>query len=194
MLSSWEWASPWRTMRNVRQAIAMLNWPRGVGLGTHQVTLSTAGLVPQILQLAGGGLGCQLAVSLHATNDTLRNRLVPINRRFPLERLMAACKEYNQKTGRNIFVEYALFSGVNDSSGDATDLVRLLAGLKCSVNLILGNPTHSSYFQPSTREHALAFQKKVITAGIRTMLRISRGVDIEAGCGQLRSRWIDNPA
>ena len=185
---------PLANYANVRQAITMLNLPKGLGLGLHQVTLSTAGLAPQIRQLAKGDLGFQLAVSLHAANDKLRNRLVPINRKFPLEQLIAACKEYNDKTGRNTFIEYALFKGVNDSINDAAELVRLLDGLKCSVNLIPGNPTGSSDFQPSTREDALAFQKKVVTSGIRTMLRISRGADIEAGCGQLRSRWLGNPS
>ena len=183
---------PLANYENVRQSIAMLNWPRGIGLGTHQVTLSTAGLVPQIRQIAGEGLSFQLAVSLHTASDSLRNHLVPLNRKYPLEMLIAACKEYNEKTGRNIFFEYALFKGVNDSLSDATELVRLLADLKCSVNLILGNPAHSSDFQPSSRQDALAFQKKVIAGGFRAMLRVSRGADIEAGCGQLRSRWTSN--
>jgi 23S rRNA (adenine2503-C2)-methyltransferase len=106
--------------------------------------------------------------------------------------LISACKEYTDKTDRNIFIEYALFNGVNDSIKDADELVCLLDGLRCSINLILGNPTPSIDFQPSSREIALAFQKKLIGSGIRTMLRVSRGADIEAGCGQLRSRWLDN--
>jgi 23S rRNA (adenine2503-C2)-methyltransferase len=176
---------------NVRQAIAILNSPKGMGLGFHQVTLSTAGLVPQIRRITGEGLQFHLAVSLHAANDELRNRLVPINKKYPLAPLITACKEYNNKTGRNVFIEYALFSGVNDSAKDADGLVRLLDGLKCSINLILGNPVPANDFQSSSRATALAFQKKLIAAGIRTMLRVSRGVDIEAGCGQLRSRWLD---
>ena len=173
---------------NVRQAIAVLNSPKGMALGFHQITLSTSGLVPQIHQLAGEGLQVQLAISLHAANDKLRNRLVPINRKYPLNQLISACKEYTGKTGRNIFIEYALFDGVNDSIHNADELVVLLDGLKCSINLILGNPIPSSDFKPSSRETALTFQKKLITKGIRTMLRVSRGTDIEAGCGQLRSR------
>ncbi len=177
---------------NVRQAIAMLNSPKGMGLGFHQITLSTSGLIPQIRQIAGEDLQFQLAVSLHAANNELRNRLVPINRKYPLDQLISACKEYNNKTGRNIFIEYALFDGVNDLIKDADELIRLLDSLKCSINLILGNPIPSSDFQPSPHETALAFQKKLISNGIRTMLRISRGADIEAGCGQLRSRWLDD--
>jgi 23S rRNA (adenine2503-C2)-methyltransferase len=177
---------------NLRRAIAILNSPKGMGLGFHQVTLSTSGLVPQIRRIAGEDLQFQLAVSLHAANDELRNRLVPINRKYPLDQLISACKEYISKTNRNVFIEYALFDGVNDSIQNAEELVGLLDGLKCSINLILGNPIPSSDFQPSTRETALAFQKKLIASGIRTMLRVSRGADIEAGCGQLRSRNFNN--
>lgn len=177
---------------NVRQAIATLNSPKGLAMGFHQITLSTAGLIPQIRQITGEGLQFQLAVSLHAADDELRNRLVPINRKYPLDQLISACKEYQGKTGRNIFVEYALFDGVNDSIQSADALVTLLDGLKCSVNLILGNPIPLSDFQPSSRETALVFQKKLISSGIRTMLRVSRGTDIEAGCGQLRSRNLDS--
>jgi 23S rRNA (adenine2503-C2)-methyltransferase len=176
---------------NIRQAITMLNSPKGMGLGFHQITLSTAGLIPQIRQITGEKLQFQLAVSLHAANDELRNRLVPINRKYPLGQLISACKEYTDKTDRNIFIEYALFNGVNDSIENADELVRLLDGLKCSINLILGNPTPSNDFQPSALETALVFQKKLIGSGIRTMLRVSRGADIEAGCGQLRSRWLE---
>ena len=178
---------------NVCQAIAVLNSPKGMGLGFHQVTLSTSGLVPQIRRIAGQNLLFQLAVSLHAADDELRNRLVPINRKYPLNELIPACKEYTEKNGRYIFIEYALFDGINDSIKESEKLVRLLDGLKCSINLIVGNPVPSSDFQPSSRETALVFQKKLINSGIRTMLRVSRGTDIAAGCGQLRSRWPDYP-
>ena len=174
---------------NVRQAIAMLNSPRGSGLGVHQISPSTSGLVPQILKLSEeDGLQFQLAISLHAANDELRNRLVPINKKYPLEQLIAACKEYGRKTGRNVFIEYALFDKQNDSMKDADNLIKLLDGLQCSINLIPGNLTGSN-FQPSAHETAVAFQNKLMASGIRTMLRVSRGADIEAGCGQLRSRW-----
>ncbi len=178
---------------NIRQAIAILNSPKGMGMGFHQVTLSTSGLVPQIRRIADEKLQFQLAVSLHAADDVLRDRLVPVNRKYPLAELIPACRDYAARTGRNIFIEYALFENVNDSVGDAEKLVRLLDGLPCSINLIVGNPVPSSEYQPSSRETALAFQKKLIAAGIRTMLRVSRGADIAAGCGQLRSRWLEQP-
>lgn len=175
---------------NVIQAIAMLNSPKGMGLGFHQVTLSTVGLAPQIRRLAAEELQFQLAVSLHAAGDKLRNRLVPVNKKYPLGELIPACKEYAAKTDRSVFIEYALFEGINDSLNQADELVRLLDGLPCSINLIPGNATGPNDFAPSPREVALAFQKKLISSGIRTMLRVSRGADIEAGCGQLRSRWL----
>ena len=176
---------------NVRQAITIMNSPKGLGFGFHQVTLSTAGLVPQIQKLAGEKLQFQLAVSLHAASDELHDRLVPVNKKYPLAHLIRACKEYSDKTGRSIFIEYALFAGVNDSPEAAEGLVHLLFGLHCSINLILGNPVSGSEFQPSSRETALMFQKIPIGGGIRTMLRVSRGTDIAAGCGQLRSRWLN---
>ena len=166
---------------NVIRAIATLNSPKGMGLGFHQVTLSTVGLAPQIRRLAAEDLQFQLAVSLHAASDKLRNRLVPVNKKYPLAELISACKEYAAKTGRKVFIEYALFDGINDSLNHADELARLLVGLPCSINLIHGNATGSNDFAPSTREAALAFQKKLIAGGIRTMLRVSRGADIEAG-------------
>ncbi len=184
---------PLANYANVQQAIAMLNSPKGLGLGIHQITLSTSGLVPQIQKLSEEGLQYQLAISLHAGNDKLRNELVPINKKYPLEQLISACKEHGRKTGQNIFIEYALFDKVNDSVKDAQSLLKLLKGLECSINLITGNPTDSGY-KPSSRETAVAFQKILIAGGFRTMLRVSRGADIEAGCGQLRSRrgFVEN--
>jgi len=178
---------------NVRQAIAILNSPKGMGLGFRQVTVSTSGLVPQIRQLAQEGLQFELAVSLHAADDKLRNLLVPINRKYSLEQLIFACKQYTVKTGRTVYIEYALFDGVNDAISDADELLHLLDGLKCSVNLIRGNQTDINDFKPSPVETAHVFQNKLIAGGIRAMLRVSRGADIDAGCGQLRSRWLDNP-
>ena len=179
---------PLANYENVREAVVFLNSPKGMGLGARGVTLSTSGIAPQIRRLAGDNLLCELAVSLHAANDALRDRLVPINKKYPLGELIDACQEYNAKTGRNVYIEYALFDGINDSSSDAEALLRLLSELRCSVNLIPGNPTDTAVFKSSPREAALAFQRKLIAGGIRTMLRVSRGADIDAGCGQLRSR------
>jgi 23S rRNA (adenine2503-C2)-methyltransferase len=182
---------PLANFENVRQAINILNSPKGLNLGVRQITLSTAGLAPQIRQLPDLNLQFELAISLHAATDELRNRLVPINRKYPIREIIEACKYYSEKTGRNPFFEYALFEGINDSLKDAGDLVHLLEDFKCSINLILGNRTAGCEYQPSSKERTLEFQKILMAGGLRTMVRISKGSDIEAGCGQLKSRWLN---
>ncbi len=176
----------------VMQAITMLNSKDGLGLGMRQITLSTAGLVPQIQRLSRESLHVELAVSFHAPTNDLRNRLVPLNRKYPLESLIQACREYFARTGRRPTFEYALFQGVNDSLKQAQDLALLLRGLNCHVNLIVGNPTASKGFHPSSRQQAFAFQGVLKDRGIPCTIRLPRGTDIEAGCGQLRSRWLEN--
>jgi 23S rRNA (adenine2503-C2)-methyltransferase len=183
---------PLANYENVRQAIEMLNFKHGFQLGVRQITLSTAGLVPQIRRLAGEGLQLELAISLHAANDELRNRLMPINRKYPLAQLIPACREYFEVTGRRLTFEYALFQGINDSLENARELARLLHGLNCAVNLIVGNPTSCQEFHSSSREQAFAFHKQLNEMGILNTIRASKGADIEAGCGQLRSRWVSN--
>lgn len=183
---------PLANFDNVMQSIRILNSPYGLNLGVRQITLSTAGLAPQIRRLPEMNLQFELAISLHAATDDLRDRLVPLNKKYPISELLSACKEYFEKTGRRPFFEYTLFAGLNDSLKDASDLVHLLSDFKCSVNLILGNPTFNSGYQPSSPDQALEFQKRLMAGGLRTLLRISKGSDIEAGCGQLRSRWLGN--
>jgi 23S rRNA (adenine2503-C2)-methyltransferase len=185
---------PLANYTNVRQAIQTLNSARGLNLGIRQITLSTSGLVPQIRRLAEDDLHLELAISLHSVKDQLRDLLVPANRKYPVAELISACREYFQKTGRRPTFEYALFKGVNDSISDANELVRWLSEFNCSVNLIVGNPVAGSEYQPSPRNQAMAFQKRLVESGIRAMIRVSKGADIEAGCGQLRSRWLDKIA
>jgi 23S rRNA (adenine2503-C2)-methyltransferase len=176
----------------VWQSIEILNSKQGLGLGTRQITVSTVGLVPQIKRLAGEDIHVELAISLHAANDALRNKLVPINKKYPLGQLIPACREYFKKTGRRPTFEYALFQGVNDSVNHARELSRLLEGMNCQVNLIAGNPTACNEFTPSPMKRLLAFQKMLKDSGVSSTVRVSKGVDIKAGCGQLRSRWIAN--
>ena len=175
---------------NVCQAILMLNSRHGLELGARQMTLSTAGLAPQILRLADEGLPVELAISLHAANDKLRNKLMPINKKYPLEQLIPACREYFEKTSRRPTFEYALFQGVNDSQENARELAQLLKGLNCSVNLIVGNPTACQEYRSSSPKQAEVFQRQLTALGIASTIRTSRGTDIEAGCGQLRSKTI----
>ncbi|MEA1958915.1 MAG: 23S rRNA (adenine(2503)-C(2))-methyltransferase RlmN [Chloroflexota bacterium] len=170
------------------QAVETLNSADGFNLGARHITISTVGIVPGIRRLMKQRLQVGLAVSLHAADDALRDRLVPINRKYPLEKLMPACRDYVEATGRRVSFEYALFEGVNDSIEQARDLCRLLKGLNCHVNLIACNPTGGGEFSPPEREAVLAFQGELKQRHIPCTLRVRRGIDIDAGCGQLRSR------
>jgi 23S rRNA (adenine2503-C2)-methyltransferase len=174
-----------------RQSIETLTDARGYNLGARRITLSTVGLVPGILRLAEEGLPINLAVSLHAAEDELRNRLVPVNLRYPLADLMAAVRQYAAKTGRRVTIEYALIDGVNDRPDQAQRLASLLGGLLCHVNLIPLNPTPGSALQPSSREQVEAFRDVLERAGTPATVRMRRGISIEAGCGQLRQRQND---
>jgi 23S rRNA (adenine2503-C2)-methyltransferase len=171
-----------------RQALETLTDDRGYNLGVRRITLSTVGLVPGVLRLAAEGMSINLAVSLHAPTDELRDRIVPVNRRYPLRELMSAVREYIAVTGRRVTFEYALIDGVNDGLEQARDLAELLAGMLCHVNLIPLNPTPGSPLQPSPRERVDAFRQELQWAGIPATVRMRRGIDIEAGCGQLRQR------
>jgi 23S rRNA (adenine2503-C2)-methyltransferase len=172
------------------QAIQTLNDPEGFGLGARRMTLSTVGLVPGIRRLSQSGLQVNLAVSLHAPNDTLRDQLVPVNKRFPIAQLMVACRDYIERIGRRLTIEYVLIDGVNDSLVNARELAGLLSGLLVHVNLIPLNPTPGSDWQPTPPERARAFKEVLVQRGIPATLRMRRGIDIQAGCGQLRAEVI----
>ncbi len=168
------------------QAIETLTDARGYKLGARHITLSTVGLVPGIRRLTEEELPINLAVSLHASDDELRNQLVPVNLRYPLADLMAAVRDYVQTTGRRVTIEYALIDGVNDTLEQALGLADLLRDLLCHVNLIPLNPTPGSALQPSPRERVNAFRDLLEKRRIQTTVRMRRGIGIEAGCGQLR--------
>jgi len=172
----------------VWEAIERLNDPAGFGLGARHVTVSTAGWVPGIQRLAAEKLQVGLAVSLHASDDALRSRLMPINRRYPVSQLMAACRAYVEATGRRISFEYVLISGVNASLAQARKLAALLRGMLCHVNLIPLNPVPGSGWAAPGRLEVQAYQAALAAAGIPTSLRLGRGSDIQAACGQLRCR------
>ena len=162
--------------------------PAGFNLGARKITVSTVGLVPGIDRFAEEDLQVNLAVSLHAPDDDLRSRLVPINLRYPIAEVMAACRRYVEHTHRRITFEYALMRGINDSRATAEALAELLHGLLCHVNLIPLNPVAGSPYQPSRREDAAVFIDVLRSRGIPATLRVRRGIDIDAGCGQLRAR------
>ena len=137
------------------------------------------------MRLGQSGLGINLAVSLHAANDELRDRLVPINRRYPLKELMAALRAYPIPSRRRITFEYVLIDGVNDRSGDARELVKLLRGIQCKVNLLPLNEATAIPFRRPSQEHVETFQRILKAAGILATIRESRGLDISAACGLL---------
>jgi len=171
------------------QSVEMLNSPHGFRLGARNMVISTAGLVPQIKRLSQEKLQVGLAVSLHASENALRDRLVPINRKYPLEQLIPACQEYFEMTGRRFSFEYVLFDGKNDSVMQARSLAQLLKGLNCHVNLIPANNTADQTFRSPSKKTILAFERELKRWSIACTLRQPKGLDIEAGCGQLRSRF-----
>ena len=172
----------------VWQAIETWNDHQGLNLGARRITISTAGVVPGIQRLARESLQVGLAISLHAADDKLRDQLVPLNRRYPLSDLLAACREYIAQTGRRITIEVALIDRLNDDVAQAQQLARLLRGLECHVNLIPLNPSPGTASRPSPRHRVQAFQRALADQQIAVTVRLRRGVDIQAGCGQLRQQ------
>jgi 23S rRNA (adenine2503-C2)-methyltransferase len=169
-------------------AIRRLIDPQGFGLGQRHITLSTIGVVPAIGRLAGEGLQITLAISLHAATDRLRNEIVPINRRYGLDSLFEACFRYVERTGRRVSLEWVLIEGLNDGPEQAQALAVRLKGLLAHVNLIPLNPTFGYPGRPPSEESIEAFTHVLERHHVAYTLRLRRGVDIQAGCGQLRQR------
>jgi 23S rRNA (adenine2503-C2)-methyltransferase len=172
----------------VMTSVRILNDQDGFGLGARSFTLSTAGHVPGIRRLAREGLQVNLAVSLHAGTDALRGVLVPLNRQHPLNELLRACREYIDATHRRITFEIALIDGVNDTIADARDVSRALRGLLCHVNLIPYNPVPQRAWRRSPSTSVAAYDRELTARGLSSTVRDSRGGEIQAGCGQLRSQ------
>jgi len=161
-----------------------------LGIGARHITVSTVGLVPMIRRFADEGLQVKLAVSLHAATDDERSALLPVNRRYPLSELIQACREYVDKSGRRMTFEWTLIHGENDTPEQAHTLGKLLHGLKCHVNVIPLNPTGGYHGGPSASGRIEAFIAILGDYGVPATLRIRRGIDIAAGCGQLKSEVI----
>lgn len=178
---------PFHNYDAVMKAIRILNHPDGLGLGARRFTISTAGLVPGILRFAEESSQINLAISLHATEDQYRSQIMPINKKYPISEVLSACKTYFERTHRRITFEWALIAGLNDSEEQAIELANLLKGLTCHVNVIPLNPTKGFEGEKSSSDKVIAFQKILQSRGVPCTIRIRRGIDIQAGCGQLAS-------
>lgn len=176
---------PFHNYEATMDAIDRLGDPTGFGLGARRFTISTVGLVPMIKRFADEKRQVNLAISLHAVDDSERSSLMPVNKKYPIEAIIDACHYYIEKTNRRITFEWALIAGKNDSEKTAQKLATLLKGLLCHVNAIPLNPTSQSIYQASNREQTLKFQAILEKNGIPCTVRLRRGIDIQAGCGQL---------
>jgi len=181
---------PLANFDEVLQALRVIASDKGLGFATRRVTVSTSGLVPEIEKLGRSGVKVNLAVSLNATTDEVRDRIMPVNRRYPIKELLAACRRYPLDPRRRITIEYVMLRGVNDTVEDARRLAKLLRGIKCKVNLIPFNPFPGSLFDRPDDASVLDFQKILLDQYYITPVRESRGRDISAACGQLRERVV----
>lgn len=174
---------------NVLRFLSLLSDERGNQLSLRHVSLSTCGLVDRIRQLQELRLGLTLSISLHAPNDGLRKQTMPVANRYPMEELLAACREYAQATGRRVSFEYALIEGVNDSAECAAELAAKLKGMLCHVNLIPVNEIAETEYRRSGKQRVYAFQQELLKRGINATVRRTLGADINAACGQLRREY-----
>ena len=180
---------PLDNMDTVLRFLELINHPDGMNIGMRHISLSTCGLVPKIDELAQRKLQISLAISLHGPNDEIRNQIMPVNKAYPIEVLLAACRRYYDATSRRIHFEYAMIQGVNDSADHAKELLRRLKGLPAHVNLIPLNHVEESPLKPSTKAAVAAFQKTLEDGGVTATVRRTLGSDIDASCGQLRRKY-----
>jgi len=183
---------PLNNYANVINSIRTINNPKGLNIGARHISVSTSGLVPMINKLAEEKIQCTLSISLHATNNEKRSEMMPINNAFPIEMLIKACKEYIEKTKRRISFEYALAKGNNDNIEDAKELVKLLKGMICHVNLIPINKIENGEYDKSSIENIMKFRDYLNDHGIVATIRRELGSDIDAACGQLRRQEMQH--
>jgi 23S rRNA (adenine2503-C2)-methyltransferase len=179
---------PLANFDDVIGALRMITSEQGLGISPRRVTLSTAGLVPEIDRLGKSGVKVNLAISLNASTDAVRDRIMPVNKRWPLKELLAACRRFPLEPRRRITFEYVMLKGVNDSEEDAKRVAKMLRGIKCKVNLIPFNPFPGSEFERPDDGTVRRFQKVLLDHNYTAPVRESRGRDISAACGQLRER------
>ena len=177
---------------NVMRFLKLIGSKDGMNLGMRHISLSTCGLVPKIDELAAKKLQISLAISLHGPNDEIRNKIMPVNKAYPMDVLLDACRRYYDATSRRIHFEYAMIDGVNDRPQGAKELLRRLKGLPAHFNLIPLNHVEESPLKPSTRAAVANFQKILEDGGITATVRRTLGGDIDASCGQLRRKHTKN--
>ena len=175
---------------NVMKAIEIINYPKGLGIGARHISISTCGIVPKIYEIADKDLQCTLSISLHATNNEKRSSMMPINNLYSIEELIEACKYYIRKTNKRISFEYALAKDNNDNEDDAKELVKLLKGMLCHVNLIPINKIEDGNYSKSLDKNILKFRDYLNSKGIVATVRRELGTDIDAACGQLRRKTL----
>ena len=180
---------PLDNYENVMRFLELVNSAEGMNISMRHISLSTCGIVPGIDRLAEEKLQLTLSVSLHAPTDTIRNTIMPVNKAYPTEELLAACRRYYDKTNRRISFEYAMIGGVNDTEEAAKTLLKRLKGLPAHMNLIPLNHVEESPLKPSTRQAVQRFQKILEDGGIPATVRRTLGSDIDASCGQLRRKY-----
>lgn len=177
---------------NVLNALRIMTCGDGLNFSTRKITVSTSGIIPEMARL-GRAMPVNIAVSLNATTGEVRSRLMPVNKKYPLDRLLSACREYPLPPRRRITFEYILIKGVNDSSEDARRLAKMLRGIPCKINLIPYNEHEWSELRRPSDEAIRGFQEIVLDAGYTAPIRTSKGLDISAACGQLRGRLLKRP-
>ena len=182
---------PLDNYENVVKSIRILNNQKGLNIGARHISVSTSGLVPRIYDLAKENIQCTLSISLHATNNGKRSSMMPVNNAYPIEELIKACKDYIKTTNRRISFEYALAKDNNDNLEDAKELVKLLKGMLCHVNLIPINKIENGKFTKSTNENIIKFRDYLNENGIVATIRRELGADIDAACGQLRRKNLN---
>ena len=175
---------------NVLKAVALINNQKGINIGARHISISTSGIVPKIYELSDKNLQCTLSISLHSASNEKRSEMMPINKVYNIEELMKACKYYIEKTNRRISFEYALAKENNDNLDDAKELVKLLKGMLCHVNLIPINKIDNGKFNKSTNENIMKFRDYLNSHGIVATIRRELGSDIDAACGQLRKKEV----
>lgn len=179
---------PFDNYDNVMGFIRILNHPHGFAIGARHITVSTCGLVPMIEKYANEGIQINLAISLHAPNDEIRNKIMPISHKYPIDELVKAVKYYEQTAGRRVTFEYILLKGINDSTDNARELARLIKGTLAYVNLIPYNPVNEMKYQRSDEKSVHNFMDTLMKLGVNVTVRKEFGTDIDAACGQLRAK------